>query len=80
MFGLGITEIAIVVLLAVVLFGAKRLPELGRGLGQSIGEFRKGVSELKGDLDLGLHDREPAKPDRKLEAKKAVERTSESSS
>ncbi len=80
MFGLGVTEIAIIVLLAVVLFGAKRLPELGRGLGQSIGEFKKGVSELKGDLDLGLQDREPPKPNRKLEAKKALESTSEPSS
>lgn len=56
MCGFGVSEIAIVFVLAVVLFGAKRLPELGRGLGQSIGEFKKGVKDLEGDLDLGLQE------------------------
>lgn len=79
MFGFGATEITIVVLLAIVLFGAKRLPELGRGLGQSLGEFKKGVRELKSDLDVGLHDPSPARPQRRLETKDALAPPSESS-
>jgi sec-independent protein translocase protein TatA len=59
MFGLGAPEIVIVLLLALVLFGAQRLPELGKGLGQGIREFKKSTRELREDLDLGLND-EPA--------------------
>jgi sec-independent protein translocase protein TatA len=60
MFGLGAPEIVIVLLLALVLFGAQRLPELGKGLGQGIREFKKSTRELREDLDLGLND-EPAR-------------------
>jgi sec-independent protein translocase protein TatA len=45
MFGLGIQELAVILLIAVALFGAKRLPELGKGLGRSIVEFKKGMWE-----------------------------------
>jgi len=45
MFGLGPTEIILIVLALVVLFGAKKLPELARGLGRSSVEFRKGLKD-----------------------------------
>lgn len=45
MFGLGHQELLIILLVVLVLFGAKRLPELARGLGKSVTEFRKGVRE-----------------------------------
>ncbi|WP_027882519.1 twin-arginine translocase TatA/TatE family subunit [Meiothermus rufus] len=41
----GPTELLIILLIVVLLFGAKKLPELARGLGQSAREFRKGLSE-----------------------------------
>lgn len=43
MFSLGPWEIILIVLALVILFGAKRLPELARGLGRSTVEFRKGL-------------------------------------
>jgi sec-independent protein translocase protein TatA len=45
MFGLGTPEIIGILLLLLLLFGAKRLPELARGLGQGIGEFRRTLQE-----------------------------------
>lgn len=51
----GPMEIALIVLLVLILFGAKRLPDLARGLGKGIREFRSAVSEtsdqIKKDLD-----------------------------
>ncbi|MBN1823430.1 MAG: twin-arginine translocase TatA/TatE family subunit [Endomicrobiales bacterium] len=41
MFGLGFQEILLLLLLALLLFGARRLPEVGRSLGKSISEFKK---------------------------------------
>ncbi|WP_298067672.1 twin-arginine translocase TatA/TatE family subunit [uncultured Mailhella sp.] len=45
MFGIGTHELLIIFLLIVVIFGAKRLPEIGRGLGRAIRDFRKAASE-----------------------------------
>lgn len=48
MFGnIGFLEIAIVVLIIVLLFGARRLPELGSGLGRGLREFKDGISGEK---------------------------------
>jgi sec-independent protein translocase protein TatA len=46
MFGsLGMTELIIILLIILLLFGARRLPELAKGMGESIRAFKKGVSE-----------------------------------
>lgn len=45
MFGLNPMELLIILVLVVVLFGSKRLPELGTGLGQAISNFKKGYRE-----------------------------------
>lgn len=46
---LGPTEIVLIILVIVVLFGAKKLPELGRGLGQGIKEFKKSAKGIMDD-------------------------------
>jgi sec-independent protein translocase protein TatA len=40
MFGLGPTELTIIIIIGLLIFGAKRLPEIGKGLGGAIREFR----------------------------------------
>ena len=49
--GLGSQEILIILVLVLLLFGAKRLPELARSLGQGIREFRKSVKEISEEGD-----------------------------
>ena len=44
MFGLGATELAIIAVIVIVLFGARRLPEIGSGVGKAIKNFRAGMS------------------------------------
>jgi sec-independent protein translocase protein TatA len=47
MFGsIGLQEILLILLIALLLFGARRLPEIGRGLGKGIREFKKASREL----------------------------------
>ena len=43
MFGLGFQELVVILLIVVVLFGATRLPQLGRGLGEGISNFKRGL-------------------------------------
>jgi len=52
----GPMEIIIVLALALLIFGPKRLPEMGRTLGRAAREFRKASDEVKGVLNLGLND------------------------
>jgi sec-independent protein translocase protein TatA len=44
---IGPTELIIILVIVVLLFGARKLPELARGLGQSAKEFRKGLNEAE---------------------------------
>lgn len=48
---IGATEILLLLLLALLLFGAKRLPEIGRSFGGAIREFKKSVKEAQSDAD-----------------------------
>ena len=48
MFGAHLPELAIVMVLALVVFGPKRLPEIGSSLGRGIRDFKKGISHLEG--------------------------------
>ena len=51
MFGqIGWQEILVVLFLLLLLFGAKRLPELGQSLGKGIREFKRGVREIQEDI------------------------------
>jgi sec-independent protein translocase protein TatA len=43
MFGFGFQELLVVLLLLVLIFGASRIPELGKGLGEGIRNFKKGM-------------------------------------
>ena len=46
MFGLGMQELIIVMIIVVVLFGATRLPQLGSGVGKAIRNFKDGINEV----------------------------------
>jgi len=45
MFGLGIPELLLILLIVVIVFGASRLPQIGEGLGKGIKNFRKAVQD-----------------------------------
>ena len=52
MFGsIGMPELVIILVIALIIFGPRKLPELGRSLGRSIGEFRRASNELRSTLE-----------------------------
>ncbi len=70
MFGLGPWELLLIFLAVLLLFGAKRLPEIAQGLGKGIREFKKSMKdtsdEIKGSLDVNADEsRDDAKDDKK---------------
>ncbi|MEO1022538.1 MAG: twin-arginine translocase TatA/TatE family subunit [Bacteroidota bacterium] len=69
--GIGATEILIVFLIILVLFGAKRIPELARGLGQGMKEFRQASKDIKKELDDANQDiNSDMESDEKTQARK----------
>jgi sec-independent protein translocase protein TatA len=71
MFGLGFGELVVIVIVLLLVFGAKRLPEIGKALGQSLGEFKSAT-------ELGLQNSDSAKT-KNAKAKSAKATKSKSS-
>jgi TatA/E family protein of Tat protein translocase len=63
---LGLPEIIFIMVLALLIFGPKRLPEIGRTLGKGMAEFRKATNDLKNTIttELTIEDEQPARPRR----------------
>src|SRR5436190_24400987 len=55
-FGLGGWEVILILAVILVLFGAKKLPELAKGLGQGIKEFKKATNEVTSELNNAMDD------------------------
>ena len=57
----GIWEILIILVVVLLVFGPRRLPEMAKGLGQSVRAFRKELRDMKSELDLdGKNDAPPS--------------------
>jgi TatA/E family protein of Tat protein translocase len=52
MFGIGTTELLVILFIILLVFGAKKLPELAQGLGKGIREFKKASNEIQNELDV----------------------------
>ncbi len=64
MFGLGMGELLVILVIVIVIFGASRLPQLGKGLGEGISNFREGLSG-KGKDEKARDDKSLPKPEDK---------------
>ncbi len=65
MFGIGMPELIVIFLIILIVFGARRLPEIGSGMGKAIKNFKSGVTEAKNEP--------PAEPKKVQEADTASE-------
>ncbi|NCS87628.1 MAG: Sec-independent protein translocase TatA [Ignavibacteria bacterium CG2_30_36_16] len=58
MFGnIGATEIILILLVILVLFGAKKIPELAQGLGKGMKEFKKSLKDVEEDIKVSDEDK-----------------------
>ncbi|WP_291431335.1 twin-arginine translocase TatA/TatE family subunit [Deinococcus sp.] len=69
---LGPGELIVILLVALVVFGPRKLPELGKSLGAGLREFRKSTQSLKDGLDGTLNDGPPAAAVQTIHASQAV--------
>lgn len=62
-FNLGMTELLVILMVLLLVFGAKRLPEIGSSMGKGIREFKKSISEVKNSIEEDASDAPPRKID-----------------
>jgi TatA/E family protein of Tat protein translocase len=55
-FNVGPAEILVILLLALIVFGPKRLPEIGKTVGKGLREFRQATQDVKNELSMNLDD------------------------
>ena len=70
MFGMGPWELLIVFLVILLLFGAKRLPDIAQGLGKGIREFKSAMKDTTDEIKGSVNDLDDKKNDDKKETEK----------
>jgi sec-independent protein translocase protein TatA len=69
MFGLGVQELMLILIIAMFFFGGKKLPEIAKGLGKGIREFRRASDGGADDEDEPAATKGPEEPRKKMENK-----------
>ncbi|HJW75565.1 MAG TPA: Sec-independent protein translocase protein TatB, partial [Thermoleophilia bacterium] len=68
---IGWPELLVVLVIALVIFGPKRLPDMGRQLGRGLREFKKATSEIQDHFDISLEEKDDKKKKAKTDARPA---------
>ncbi len=76
---LGWPEIVGILVVVLILFGAKKLPELARGLGQGIKEYKRATKDVQDDLHRAIEDHPDPEPPRRTIPPAGVESSSSAS-
>ena len=78
MWNIGMPEMLVILVIALIIFGPRKLPELGRSLGKSLGEFKRASNELRNTLDdeIRIEEQRSAQQAAKVEPPAPVPETS----
>ena len=71
MFGIGFQEMILILVVVLIFFGPKRLPDLAKSLGKGLAEFKKASEEVKKGIDEAMKEEAPEEKAPKEEAAKA---------
>lgn len=69
----GITELVLILAVALIIFGPRKLPEIGRSIGRGIREFRSATTEVKKSVSLDEEEEESSSKELKKQETKAVD-------
>lgn len=80
MFGIGGQELFIILIIALIVLGPKKLPDLAKSLGKALGEFQRATQDLKRDIDISSQMNADDKPSKTKPSGDAAAQTSPSES
>lgn len=72
MFDLGMQELIVIFVVALIVFGPKRLPELGQTIGKGIGELKRAMQGVKDQVDSEIHEIKKDIPDVSAEVEQII--------
>jgi TatA/E family protein of Tat protein translocase len=77
MFGIGMPELLLILAVALIVLGPKKLPELARALGKGMAEFRRATDELKEEFRQMEHDVDDSSPTAAIKEEPVMEKPAE---
>ncbi len=75
MFGIGTTELLVILVVALLVLGPKKLPEIARSLGRTLAEFKRVSTDVKRTIDLEVEEEEEKERRKQLREKMAKKKT-----
>ena len=72
-FGVGLPEVTIILILALLIFGPKKLPELGKQLGKTLKSLKKASNEFQNEIDQVMNEEDKEKSPKSIESNQTKE-------
>ena len=72
-FGVGLPEVTVILVLALLIFGPKKLPELGKQLGKTLKSLKKASNEFQNEIDQVMNEEDKEKSPKSIESNQTKE-------